>query len=78
MRDLLVLLVHLIATVFQLARPGGLRAVVAESVLISTRLCRAGAGDDVAPRYGKRWDALARSRDRAARRQEAARANKCS
>ena len=38
MRDLLVLLVHLIATVFQLARPGGLRAVVAESVLIKHQM----------------------------------------
>src|SRR5215831_1115075 len=33
MRDLLILVVHLIMTVFRLARPGGLRAVVAESVL---------------------------------------------
>ena len=33
MRDLLVLVVHLITTVFRLAQPGGLRAVVAESVL---------------------------------------------
>src|SRR5215470_2246433 len=33
MRDLLILIVHLITTIFQLARPGGLRAVVAESVL---------------------------------------------
>jgi transposase InsO family protein len=33
MRDLLTLVVHLITTVFRLARPGGLRAVVAESVL---------------------------------------------
>ena len=33
MRDLLILVVHLITTVFRLARPGGLRAVVAESVL---------------------------------------------
>ena len=33
MRDLVILLVHLITTVFRLARPGGLRAVVAESVL---------------------------------------------
>jgi len=33
MRDLLILVVHFITTVFRLARPGGLRAVVAESVL---------------------------------------------
>src|SRR5215471_1963896 len=33
MHDLLILVVHIITTVFRLARPGGLRAVVAESVL---------------------------------------------
>ena len=33
MRHLIILTVHLITTVFRLARPGGLRAVVAESVL---------------------------------------------
>ena len=38
MRDLLVLVVHLITTVFQLTRPGGLRAVVAESVLIKHQM----------------------------------------
>jgi len=34
MRDLLILIVHLITTVIRLAKPGGLRAVVAESVLV--------------------------------------------
>src|SRR5215831_19518936 len=38
MRDLLILFVHLITTVFRLARPGGLRAVVAESVLAKHQL----------------------------------------
>src|SRR5262245_58531861 len=38
MRDLLILVVHLIATVFRLAKPGGLRAVVAESVLIKHQM----------------------------------------
>jgi putative transposase len=33
MRDLLILIIHLITTVIRLAKPGGLRAVVAESVL---------------------------------------------
>jgi hypothetical protein len=33
MRDLIILLVHLITIVFRLVRPGGLRSVVAESVL---------------------------------------------
>jgi hypothetical protein len=31
MRDLFILVVHVITAVFRLARPGGLRAVVAES-----------------------------------------------
>ena len=34
MRDLIVLVVHLTSTVFRLALPGGLRSVVAESVLM--------------------------------------------
>src|SRR5262252_9562182 len=38
MRDLLILIVHLIRTVFRLARPGGLRVVVAESVLVKHQL----------------------------------------
>src|SRR5207244_4386730 len=38
MREILVLLVHLIATVVRLARPGGLHAVVAESVLVRHQL----------------------------------------
>jgi hypothetical protein len=33
MRNLIVLIVHLITTVFRLVQPGGVRAVVAESVL---------------------------------------------
>ena len=33
MRAVIVLLIHLVATVFRLADPGGLRSVVAESVL---------------------------------------------
>ena len=38
MRDILVLSVHLIVTLIRLAKPGGLRAVVAESVLIRHQL----------------------------------------
>jgi putative transposase len=38
MRDLIILLVHLITTVVRLARPGGLRSVVAEPVLIKHQL----------------------------------------
>jgi hypothetical protein len=38
MRDLTVLLLHLLATVARLAGPGGARAVVAESVLVKQQL----------------------------------------
>src|SRR5215813_10751872 len=38
MRDLILLLVHLITTVLRIARPGGLRSVIAESVLIKHQL----------------------------------------
>jgi hypothetical protein len=38
MRDLAVLVIHLLATVARLAGPGGARAVVAESVLVKQQL----------------------------------------
>ena len=38
MRDLLILFVHLIGIVVRLAKPGGLRCVVAESVLVRHQL----------------------------------------
>ena len=38
MRDLVILLVHVITTILRLVRPGGLRAVVAESVLAKHQL----------------------------------------
>jgi hypothetical protein len=38
MRDLAVLCLHLLATVARLASPGGLRAVVAESLLVKHQL----------------------------------------
>src|SRR5215467_10122558 len=38
MRHLIILLVHLIATVLRVVRPGGVRAVVAESVLAKHQL----------------------------------------
>ena len=38
MRDVVILFVHLIVTVVRLARPGGLRSVVAESVLVRHQL----------------------------------------
>ena len=38
MRDLVILFVHLLTTVAQLASPGGVRSVVAESVLVKHQL----------------------------------------
>jgi len=38
MRDLVILFVHLIATFVRLLGPGGLRSVVAESVLVKQQL----------------------------------------
>ena len=38
MRDLLILLVHLLATLARLLGPGGLRSVVAESLLVKQQL----------------------------------------
>src|SRR5215467_6889697 len=38
MRDLVILLVHVITTILRLVRPGGLRAVIAESVLARHQL----------------------------------------
>src|SRR5262245_31109552 len=49
MREVVVLLVHLIATVARVARPGGLRAVVAESVLIRHQLLILNRGHKRAP-----------------------------
>ena len=38
MRDLALLLIHLCVTVFRLFEPGGVRSVVAESVLLKHQL----------------------------------------
>lgn len=38
MRDILILLVHLIVTAVRLMRPGGVRSIVAESVLLRHQL----------------------------------------
>ena len=38
MRDILIVFVHLIVTLVRLARPGGLRSVIAESVLVKHQL----------------------------------------
>jgi hypothetical protein len=38
MRDLFILLIHLFTTAFRLAKPGGVRTLVAESVLVKYQL----------------------------------------
>src|SRR4026207_914738 len=49
MRDLLILFVHLIVTLARLARPGGLRSVVAESALVRHQLLVLNRGRKRAP-----------------------------
>src|SRR3954467_1941412 len=49
MRDLLILFVHMIVTVARLAGPGGLRSVVAESVLVRHQLLILNRGRKRAP-----------------------------
>ena len=49
MRDFLVLLLHLIVTMVRLAKPGGFRSVVAESVLIRHQLLILNRGRKRAP-----------------------------
>lgn len=49
MRSCLVLLIHLIVTVIRLGRPGGLRSVVAESVLVRHQLLILNRGRKRAP-----------------------------
>ncbi len=49
MRDVVILFVHLIVTVVRLARPGGLRSVVAESVLVKHQLQILNRGRERAP-----------------------------
>ena len=38
MRDLVILFIHLVTTVARMARPGGIRSVIAESVLVKHQL----------------------------------------
>ena len=49
MRDILVLFVHVIVTVLQLARPGGFRSVIAESALVRHQLLILNRGRKRAP-----------------------------
>jgi hypothetical protein len=50
MRDFLILFVHLIGMVVRLAKPGGLRSVVAESVLVRHQLLILNRGRKRAPK----------------------------
>ena len=56
-RDFFVLLVHLIVTLMRLAKPGGFRNVVAESVLIQHQLLILNRGRKRAPNL-RGWDRL--------------------
>jgi len=49
MRDILVLFIHLLVTAFRLARPGGLRSVIAESALLRHQLLILNRGRKRAP-----------------------------
>jgi hypothetical protein len=49
MRDFLILFVHLVVTVARLVRPGGLRSLVAESVLVRHQLLVLNRGRKRAP-----------------------------
>ena len=49
MRDVVILFVHLIVTVIRLARPGGFRSVVAESMLVKHQLLILNRGRKRAP-----------------------------
>ena len=49
MRDVIVLLVHLIVTIVRLAWPGGIRSVVAESVVVKHQLLILNRGRKRAP-----------------------------
>ena len=49
MRDLAILLIHLLTTIAKLTRPGGARAVVAESLLVKHQLVVLNRGRERAP-----------------------------
>ena len=57
MHDVVILFIHLIVTVVRLARPGGLRSVVAESLLVKQQLRILNRGRSRAPnlRAGERF-----------------------
>ena len=49
MRDLAILFIHLLATIAKMTRPGGARAVVAESLLLKHQLTVLNRGRERAP-----------------------------
>jgi transposase InsO family protein len=55
MRDLFLLLIHLVVTILRLSRPGGARTVVAESVLLKHQLLILNRGRQRAPNL-RIWD----------------------
>jgi putative transposase len=57
MRDVLILFVHLIGTFIRLARPGGIRSVVAESVLVKHQLLILNRSRKRAPNL-RTWDRI--------------------
>jgi putative transposase len=52
MRDAAILLLHLIVTVVRLAKPGGIRSVIAESLLVKHQLLVLNRGRKRAPNLG--------------------------
>ena len=50
MRDVVILFIHLIVTVVRLTRPGGLRSVVAESLLVKHQVRILNRGRKRAPK----------------------------
>jgi hypothetical protein len=62
MRDLIILFVDLITTVLRIARPGGVRSVIAESVLIKHQLLIVNRSRRRAPNLPTLDDVRAQSR----------------
>jgi putative transposase len=57
MRDILLLFAHLVVTLVRLARPGGLRSILAESVLLRHQLLILNRGRKRAPKLSA-WDRI--------------------
>jgi putative transposase len=57
MRNLTLLFLHIIVTVFRIARPGGVRSVIAESVLLKQQLLILNRSRHRAPNL-RVWDRL--------------------